>query len=146
MFRLHPDLYSVLSSDHRSVNEADRCSACTLTNEPSRGTRRTRRSLARHSIQMFRLIRLLVAPADAPQKCPFFSSATLPVLFFFLFATTTAATAISSCGVPRRLVKATPRIRDHRIFHTSYIVSQSQSIYSPHRYQTKLKRFRISLN
>lgn len=79
--RLHLDLYAVLSSDHRSVNEADRCSACTLTNEPSRGTRRTRRSLARHSIQMFRLIRLLVAPADAPQKCRFFPPATLP---FFL--------------------------------------------------------------
>lgn len=145
--RLHLDLYAVLSSDHRSVNEADRCSACTLTNEPSRGTRRTRRSLARHSIQMFRLIRLLVAPTDAPQKVSFFSPATLP--FFFSSYSRRwpprrqfrRAVSRGPAGwLKRRCFPSWP----HRIFHTSYIVCQSQSIYSPHR--TKLKRFRILLN
>lgn len=107
--RLHLVVYPVLSSDHRSVNEADRCSACTLTNEPSRGTRRTRRSLARHSIQMFRLIRLLVAPADAPQKCRFFLLQLYP--FFSLIRDDDRRDAISSCGPRiRRLVKATLRI------------------------------------
>lgn len=102
--QLHPDLHSrALSSDRRSVNEADRCSGVHLTDEPSRGTRRARRSLARHSIQMFQPIRLL-APADAAARLsPSLPPATSHSFFLPVLRNDEPRAAISSCAtdVPR---------------------------------------------